>query len=385
VVRFNDVEGNAHAGLRVAPNITTSMDARCNYWGAASGPSSAGLSGTGDAAVVETGGARPTLTPFASGPVARHRHHGDHDDDDDDDDDRHGRRSCRLEYSLWSEPVNLGAAINTLASEQNPNVSPDGLSLYLVSNRAGGAGLDIWVSQRASVNAAWGSPVNLGSVINSPGGESAPSLSGDGRLLFFFSDYSGRPGAQGGQDLYVSRRANPQDDFAWGAPVNLGPYVNTAADEAGSSYVPGTKHGRASLYFNRRPIAVPAAPYDLYSVPITRDGLPREPATPIAELNSPASDFGPDVSSDGREVIVGSGRPGTLGGNDLWVSIRRRVDDPWSTPANLGTPINTALNDRHPSLSTDSRTLFFASTRSGTLGSDDLWMATRVRIGHHDR
>jgi Tol biopolymer transport system component len=141
----------------------------------------------------------------------------------------------------------------------------------------------------------------------------------------------------------------------------------------------------ASLYFNRRPIAVPAAPYDIYSVPLTRDGLPREPASPLAELNSPASDFGPEVSSDGREVIFGSGRPGTRGGNDLWVSIRRRVDDPWSTPENLGAPINTALNDRHPSLSADGRTLFFASTRSGTLGSDDLWMATRTRIGHGDR
>jgi len=69
-VRFNDIEGNAQAGLRVAPNMTTSIDARCNYWGSASGPSGTGLSGTGDRLVVETGAAAPVVTPFATAPIA---------------------------------------------------------------------------------------------------------------------------------------------------------------------------------------------------------------------------------------------------------------------------------------------------------------------------
>jgi len=69
VVRFNDIEGNAHAGLRVGPNITTSLDARCNWWGSASGPSGAGP-GTGDAVVLEPGAATPDLTPWASAPIA---------------------------------------------------------------------------------------------------------------------------------------------------------------------------------------------------------------------------------------------------------------------------------------------------------------------------
>jgi len=72
VVRFNDIEGNAHAGLRVAPNITTSLDASCNWWGSASGPTSVGAPpGTGTAAlVVEPGAATPTYTPFATAPIA---------------------------------------------------------------------------------------------------------------------------------------------------------------------------------------------------------------------------------------------------------------------------------------------------------------------------
>lgn len=69
VVRFNDIEGNAQAGLRVAPNMTTALDARCNWWGSAGGPSGAG-SGSGDAVVAEAGAATPVFMPFATRPIA---------------------------------------------------------------------------------------------------------------------------------------------------------------------------------------------------------------------------------------------------------------------------------------------------------------------------
>lgn len=68
-VRFNDISGNAFAGLRIGSN-QTAVDASCNWWGSADGPSGAGLTGAGDAVVVETGGATPTLTPFAPAPIA---------------------------------------------------------------------------------------------------------------------------------------------------------------------------------------------------------------------------------------------------------------------------------------------------------------------------
>jgi hypothetical protein len=68
-VRFNDIVGNAQAGLRVAGNIATPLEARCNWWGSATGPSGAGP-GTGDAVVVEPGGAMPVFMPFATAPIA---------------------------------------------------------------------------------------------------------------------------------------------------------------------------------------------------------------------------------------------------------------------------------------------------------------------------
>jgi hypothetical protein len=59
-VRYNDVQGNAHAGLRIAPNQTIPADVSCNYWGSATGPSGIGP-GEGDAIVVEPGAPAPQV------------------------------------------------------------------------------------------------------------------------------------------------------------------------------------------------------------------------------------------------------------------------------------------------------------------------------------
>jgi hypothetical protein len=88
--------------------------------------------------------------------------------------------------------VNLGPTINTSSSDNGPAFSKDGLSLYFGSSRPGGFGLmDIWVSQRDSVNDDCGAPVNLGPTINTASGDLLPALSRDGHWMFFTST---RPG-----------------------------------------------------------------------------------------------------------------------------------------------------------------------------------------------
>src|SRR5262245_54451807 len=95
-------------------------------------------------------------------------------------------------YTDWSEPVNLGPGINTALSENSPALSPDGLSLYFESARAGGSGgRDLWVSRRTTQTAAWGAPVNLGATINSSVDDRYPAFSADGHRLYFTSP---RPG-----------------------------------------------------------------------------------------------------------------------------------------------------------------------------------------------
>jgi len=281
--------------------------------------------------------------------------------------------------SEWSSPENI-AAINSTFNEQAPSLSPDGLSLYFGSNRprAGGStDTDLWVSHRSCGDCPWETPVNLGPVVNSSVGDNGPSLSLDGHLLFFTS---ARPGI-GLNDIYVSHRANPKDDFGWGPPVLLGDGVNTTAFEAGAEYVQSAEDGKANFYFNRGPSQ---AAQDIYVASITRDGETRGSAVIVSELfDAAANDAAASVRTDGREVFFGSSRIHGVGNLDLWFSTRRSVHDAWSPPENL-TPLNSGANDQQPSLSSDGRTLLFASDRSGlgTFGGTDIWMSTRTPSGH---
>lgn len=275
--------------------------------------------------------------------------------------------------SDWSPPEHLEAPVNTPANEQGPTLSRDGLTLYFGSDREGALGFfDIWVAKRACLECPWGLPVNLGPVVNSAASETGPSLSLDGHLLFLVRTVPG-------QDIYVSRRADANDDFGWGPPVILGTGVNTPAAEAGPEYVQSAEDGAPNFYFNR----TIGATADLYTASLTREGDTRGPATLVAELSDPVgTDQGPSIRTDGREIYFFSTRLGGLGGNDLWVSTRRSVHDPWSMPVNLGAPMNSSAADQQPSLSPDARVLIFASSRGSGLGGTDLWMSTRTPSGN---
>ena len=154
-------------------------------------------------------------------------------------------------YTPWSEPVNLGAPVNTSVSEFFPCVSKDGLSLYFTSTgdvtRPSLGGFDIYVSRRPGLDAPWGPPENLGEPINSPYDDVSPMLTIDGHRMYFASN---RPGGLGGNDIYVSRRHNKRDDFAWRVPLNVGEGVNTPANEAGPFVFEDETTGTIMLYFD---------------------------------------------------------------------------------------------------------------------------------------
>lgn len=317
------------------------------------------------------------LSPSAELSATSHRG-ADREDEDDG-----GGGDPR--FSEWSEPVHLGAVVNSASSEIGAELSLDGLSLYFGSDRPGGlGGVDIWVSRRACRECPWASPVNLGPNINSPEPDGGAALSPDGRLLYFSS---ARAGGEGGDDIWVSRRSNKKDDFAWGPPVNLGPVVNTGDHETGPVAVRGSGEGGGyTLYFVR---GATLAGFDIYQVRVTRDGEALGEATPVAELNHPTLlDGDPVVRSDGRELLFWSTRPGGVGGADIWVATRPTVRDPWSTPQSLGLPVNTPGAELTPALSRDGRTLILSVGMNArpSLGRQDLWMSTRTRLddGHSD-
>src|SRR2546425_488618 len=144
-------------------------------------------------------------------------------------------------FSEWSLPVNLGPPINSAFRDAGPALSKDGLSLYFTSNRPGGmGGTDIWVAQRGSREGPWGEPVNLGPTVNTAFDEGVPTFSRDGHFMYFNGV---RPGGFGGNDIWISWRAHTGDDFGWEEPVNAGPDVNSAFDEAGAGYLENEEAG----------------------------------------------------------------------------------------------------------------------------------------------
>lgn len=139
---------------------------------------------------------------------------------------------CDIYFSVkegdqWSFPKNMGGPINTSAKETQPSLSADGRTLYFASDRAGGkGGLDIWMSKQ-NEDGSWQIPVNLGDSINTIGDEESPFIHPDDQTLYFCSDYLI---GLGGRDIFYSRR---KKDGTWGRPVNIGYPINTCRDEMG--------------------------------------------------------------------------------------------------------------------------------------------------------
>lgn len=151
--------------------------------------------------------------------------------------------SYRMKNGNWTEAENLGSIINTESWESAPALSPDKKDLYFSSNRPGGmGGRDIWVSHRLPTG-KWTAPENLGPTVNTKADESCPFLHSDNQTLYFNSN--GHMG-YGMTDLFLSRK---DSNNKWRKPENLGYPINTIDDE-GSLIV--ASDGKTAYYASDR-------------------------------------------------------------------------------------------------------------------------------------
>ncbi len=140
-----------------------------------------------------------------------------------------GRGRCDLYISFrngnkWSKPNNMGANVNSKYWDSQPSLSADGRYLYFSSDRPGGKGrMDIWVSSRDD-QGRWSPARNVGAPINTSGEEFSPVLHPSNKALYYATNgYEGF----GGLDLFYSIR----DSLGWSQPENLGAPINTWKDE----------------------------------------------------------------------------------------------------------------------------------------------------------
>ncbi|MDB4173847.1 OmpA family protein [Bacteroidia bacterium] len=207
----------------------------------------------------------------------------------------------------WTEIKNLGPPINTVENEGAFSVSADGHYIFFTScSRPGGKGqCDIWLT--IDKDGKWGQPLNLQSPINTKNWESQPSISSNGRILYFSSD---RLGGFGGIDIWKSTFT----DSGWSKPVNLGPEINTSKDEQ----FPFIHSDNVTLYFSSE--GHPGmGKSDLFVTHLRPDGKWQKPQNLGYPINTTGYDWNIVVSRDGKTAYYSSDKmPDGKGGLDIY-------------------------------------------------------------------
>ena len=133
---------------------------------------------------------------------------------------------AKYENGVWGKAKILPPPLNSPYWDSQPSIAPDGKTIYFTSARPGGeGGKDLWVGILENGNIA--KPKNMGSIINTAGNETGPSIHADGKTLYFSSDM--HPG-MGNADFFVTRM---DADGNWSKPENLGYPINSKQDEKG--------------------------------------------------------------------------------------------------------------------------------------------------------
>lgn len=174
---------------------------------------------------------------------------------------RDGFGSCDIYASfyqgegIWSKPVNLGDSVNSRVWDSQPSISSDGKTLYFVRGRSSyDKNIDIYCAELRP-DGRFGKAKPLRGKVNTGGQETSPFIHFDNQNLYFSSN--GHPG-MGDLDFFVSRR---QPDGSWGSPKNLGYPINTGGQEFSLIVAPDGKTG----YFASDALEGGLGLLDLYS------------------------------------------------------------------------------------------------------------------------
>ncbi|QDK80337.1 OmpA family protein [Spirosoma sp. KCTC 42546] len=217
-----------------------------------------------------------------------------------------------IQHPQAVDPKPLSSILQTTPSQYFPVLTADEQTLVFTALKPEG---DEDLMTATFNGETWSPPTSLASNINTPENEGTASLSADGRTIVFTA-CQGRKGF-GSCDLYASHKTGSD----WSTPENLGPAINTR-------------------YYESQPA----------------------------------------LSADGRQLYFVSDRPGGKGRRDIWRSDLTTTGD-WNEPVNLGEPINTPFNEASPFIHPNGQSLFFASEGHIGMGGYDLFVADNCASG----
>jgi outer membrane protein OmpA-like peptidoglycan-associated protein/tetratricopeptide (TPR) repeat protein len=219
---------------------------------------------------------------------------------------------------IWSKAISMPSNVNTVNNEGAPTIGADGRTLVFVGcpdvtgefygeNRTGKGSCDLFITKKLGAN--WTTPVNLPGAVNSFHWETQPSLSSDGKTMYFIRGIRGRNSTNDSDIYFTKKDANGN----WGPAVRLPDHINTPEQEESVLIHP-----------------------------------------------------------DGRTLYFASRGHIGMGGSDLFVT-RMDENGNWSKPQNLGYPINTKFDENSLMVSPEGEIAFFASDRDGGYGDLDIY------------
>ncbi len=256
-------------------------------------------------------------------------------------------------------PKNLGDSINTTALEYFPSLTIDGKKLVFTrrqNNKESFYESDL-------TNGVWGEAFPLEGKINSPDyNVGAQNISQDGEWLIFTG--CNFPEGFGSCDLYISYLTKN----GWSEPQNLGRNVNSEFWESTPSLSPDKR----DLYFSSdRPGGYGGR--DIWVCHRDDKGNWSQPENLGPKINTPGDESTPFIHADNQTLYFNStGLPGYSDKPDLFVT-RKLPDGTWSTPENLGYPINTIDDEGSMIVTADGKTAYYSSDRKDTKGGLDIY------------
>ena len=255
-------------------------------------------------------------------------------------------------------PQNMGDSINSFDSEYFPSITITGTKLVF-TRRVKNYNEDFYESNK--INGIWSKAKPIEGDVNTEFNEGAQNISQDGTILFFTG--CNFPQGQGSCDLYYSLYINNK----WSKPIAAGRNINTEFWETQPSLSPDKR----TLYFAARdPTTLGGS--DLYVSKLDDKGRWGVPYNLGKTINTTGNESCPFMHADGETLYFTSdGHPG-YGGEDLYLT-RKDTAGKWTTPINLGYPINTIENEGSLTIAADGVTAYYASDRADTKGGLDLY------------
>jgi outer membrane protein OmpA-like peptidoglycan-associated protein len=286
------------------------------------------------------------------------------------------KKWCENGKQLVQNPVaitveNLGPNVNTEYPEYSPVISADQRMMIFTTRRPGNAGgkidsrdqmyfEDIYYSVMND-SGNWSQAVPMGQNINSAGHEATIGMSADGQQLLIYKD------DQGDGNIYLSY----QQGDSWGTPVKLTDNVNSKDWEPSATITPDGN----TLYFSSNREGGMGGT-DLYRSVRLPNGEWSKPQNLGAPINTKYDEDAPSILADGLTLYYASNGERSMGGFDI-LTTTKNDDGVWSTPTNVGYPVNTADDDIFFAPTPDNTHAYYSSASSANgMGEKDICLLT---------